>query len=584
MTRVSYPAGALLYIRDDFPAVASSTKLQEAIVSTAVLGAALGTAVGGSLADRLGRKRALLAADLVFTLGALAMAAAWGPGALLAGRLLVGLGVGVASMAVPLYIVEAAPARVRGALVSVNVLMITTGQLASYLVNVAFTEVPGTWRWMLGIAGVPAVKQVLAMLPLPESPRWLFKQGRTAEAVAVLTRLRTAEELKGEVDEMMRQEADAARKVEAGGAGERGARLADLFATKQMRMAMTAGVDLQVPSEMPSPAPSADPTIVELAGFASRRTALLLLVGVAAANALGSVAGTLLIDRCGRRQLALGSLAGVAVALALLAAAFHLGAGSSPGVVAADGTGGGGHLPGLQCPGLLLGGGGGSAGGNVSGGSGGGGGVVGYGAGAAGAAAAAAAAGRRRDCYGKYGWLALAGLAPYIAAFAPGMGPVPWAVKSEIYPLRLRGLAGGAAATANWLANLPVAQTFLSLVRLLGASCTFLSFDAFAVAALAFVALLLPETRGLQFQQMDAMWEERAPARAGWLAGSWREGGARGGAAGAGGKEQGQEERAGAGLHATARLLRPSPGEARDLGDERVRVHAGVGTLTHAPD
>eukprot|EP00897_Mesotaenium_endlicherianum_P005821 jgi/Mesen1/5267/ME000263S04384 len=136
------------------------------------------------------------------------------------------------------------------------------------------------------------------------------------------------------------------------------------------------------------------PTIVELAGFASHRTALLLSVGVAATNALGSVAGILLIDRCGRRRLALCSLAGVAVALALLASAFHLGAGSSPGV-AADA---GGHLAGLQCPGLFLGGGGAGAG-NVSGGSGGGGGMVGYGAAGA-AAAAAAAAGRRQDCYG----------------------------------------------------------------------------------------------------------------------------------------------------------------------------------------
>lgn len=122
-----------------------------------------------------------------------------------------------------------------------------------------------------------------------------------------------------------------------------------------------------------------------------------------------------------------------------------------------------------------------------------------------------------RGCPSHYGWLALAGLALYIAFFSPGMGPVPWAVNSEIYPLRYRGLCGGIAATANWVANLIITQSFLSLVEGIGTSMTFLFFACITVAALAFVILFVPETKGLSFQEVEQMWEERARGHRNWL-------------------------------------------------------------------
>ncbi|CAI8587883.1 unnamed protein product [Vicia faba] len=74
----------------------------------------------------------------------------------------------------PVYIAELSPSEIRGALVTTNVLMITGGVFVSYLVNLVFANVPGTWRWMLGVSGVPAATQFFLMLLLPESPRWLF--------------------------------------------------------------------------------------------------------------------------------------------------------------------------------------------------------------------------------------------------------------------------------------------------------------------------------------------------------------------------------------------------------------------------
>lgn len=107
----------------------------------AVAGAIIGAAFGGWLNDRFGRRFALLSADFLFFIGAILMASAPNPSVLILGRIFVGFGVGMASMTAPLYISEASPARVRGALVSTNGFLITGGQFLSYLINLAFTKV-----------------------------------------------------------------------------------------------------------------------------------------------------------------------------------------------------------------------------------------------------------------------------------------------------------------------------------------------------------------------------------------------------------------------------------------------------------
>jgi SP family myo-inositol transporter-like MFS transporter 13 len=119
--------------------------MQEAIVSMALAGAIVGAAVGGWINDRFGRKKAILIADTLFFIGSAIMASAMNPSTLIVGRVFVGLGVGMASMAAPLYISEASPTRVRGALVSLNGFLITGGQFLSYLINLAFTKVSNSF-------------------------------------------------------------------------------------------------------------------------------------------------------------------------------------------------------------------------------------------------------------------------------------------------------------------------------------------------------------------------------------------------------------------------------------------------------
>lgn len=107
----------------------------------AVAGAIIGAGVGGWINDRFGRRPSIIVADILFFIGAIVMGAALGPWMIIVGRIFVGLGVGMASMTSPLYISEASPARIRGALVSTNGLLITGGQFLAYLINLAFTRV-----------------------------------------------------------------------------------------------------------------------------------------------------------------------------------------------------------------------------------------------------------------------------------------------------------------------------------------------------------------------------------------------------------------------------------------------------------
>ena len=128
-------SGAILYLKQQF---ALSSTQQEVVTSIALAGAALGAAVGGPLADRYGRRGVIIANAAMFIVGSLATAFAQNVPWLIAGRLFIGAAIGIASFVAPLYLSEIAPAKIRGALVSLNQVALTTGILISYLVDYAF--------------------------------------------------------------------------------------------------------------------------------------------------------------------------------------------------------------------------------------------------------------------------------------------------------------------------------------------------------------------------------------------------------------------------------------------------------------
>lgn len=97
----------------------------------------------------------------------------------------------------------------------------------------------------------------------------------------------------------------------------------------------------------------------------------------------------------------------------------------------------------------------------------------------------------------------------YLLSFAPGLGPVPWAVNAEIYPAEIRGLAGGAAATTNWLTNFLVSQCFLTVGEAVGISGVFLIYACCALVGFILVCIYLPETKGLTFEEIQRMYKSK---------------------------------------------------------------------------
>ncbi|XP_013912820.1 PREDICTED: proton myo-inositol cotransporter, partial [Thamnophis sirtalis] len=166
-------SGALLLLKKELRLDAT---WQELLVSSTVGAAALAALLGGALNGYWGRRACILLASLLFTAGAVLLAAAPDKETLLGGRLVVGLGIGIASMTVPVYIAEVAPPHLRGRLVTINTLFITGGQFFASVIDGAFSYLPkGGWRYMLGLSAIPAVIQFVGFLFLPESPRWLIQ-------------------------------------------------------------------------------------------------------------------------------------------------------------------------------------------------------------------------------------------------------------------------------------------------------------------------------------------------------------------------------------------------------------------------
>ena len=157
-------AGAQLYFKDDWPEI--TTKDKELIVSMTLIGAVFGAVIAGPISDKYGRRPVIIASDIFFTIGSFMMAFAPTISMLIFGRVVVGLGVGVASIVVPIYLSECSPVEKRGTIVSTFVVMITLGQLISSMIALACGR---DWRLMLGIAGIPSMIQFICMLFMPES-------------------------------------------------------------------------------------------------------------------------------------------------------------------------------------------------------------------------------------------------------------------------------------------------------------------------------------------------------------------------------------------------------------------------------
>jgi SP family galactose:H+ symporter-like MFS transporter len=302
-------SGAILFIQKDF---SLSPGVEEIVVSSVLLGSLVGAVVGGILADRLGRRRLLVITAVVFSVGAIGAALAPDTSWLVAARGVAGIAIGVASFVAPLYISEIAPVDIRGKLVSINQVALTSGIVISYLIDYAFAG-SQAWRWMFALALIPAAAFGIGLMFIPNSPRWLVGRGHADQARAVLKRIRGPEKMEGELNEIRHSVAQQK--------GHWSELLSPL-----LRPAMIVGVGLAIAQQITgiNTVIYYAPTIFRFAGLSSASVAILASVGVGVVNVVLTVVAMQLIDRVGRRPLLLVSLAGMALSLFVLGLAFSL--------------------------------------------------------------------------------------------------------------------------------------------------------------------------------------------------------------------------------------------------------------------
>ena len=302
-------AGATRYMKERFALDA----LQEGwTVAVVLIGCMFGAGLAGPISDRIGRRRFMLVSAVLFLVSAAGCALPRTMAQFMAFRFVGGLGIGSAAVLSPLYIAEIAPARARGALVSVNQLAIVTGILLAYFVNWAFAGAgPANWRWMYAMGAVPSVLFFLLLLRVPESPRWLVKNGREDEARTVLARADSADAA-----------AVGIRDIKDTLALEEGS-FRELF-RPAFRRPLLIAVVLAVFQQITgiNAILYYAPRIFEGAGF-TRMSAIGQSAIVGLVNMLFTVVAIVLADRVGRRPLLLVATGGMGVSLVLLGAAFR---------------------------------------------------------------------------------------------------------------------------------------------------------------------------------------------------------------------------------------------------------------------
>ncbi len=299
-------------------------------MSSALVGCLIGAVISGFLTDRLGRKRILLFAALLFTGSALWTAAAGDFTLFIAARILGGLGIGLASNVSPMYIAEVAPSERRGRLVSVNQLAIVIGVLAAQIVNLLIYNLEPTpagataseiidtwngqkgWRLMFAAEAIPALAFLFLTLMIPESPRWLASKSRHAESLAVLQQVggvEYAESALHEIESSLKEDAVHSDR--------------QLMKTPAMRKLLMLGLMLAVFQQWCgiNVIFNYAEEIFTAAGYqVSGLMWNIVITGIV--NLVFTFVAILTVDKWGRRPLMLFGAAGLAVSYAILGACY----------------------------------------------------------------------------------------------------------------------------------------------------------------------------------------------------------------------------------------------------------------------
>ncbi|TMW98094.1 hypothetical protein EJD97_004497 [Solanum chilense] len=405
------------------------------ITSGSLYGALIGSAVAFQIADWLGRRRELIVSALFYFLGALVTAFAPVYVILVIGRLLYGVGIGLAMHAAPMYIAETAPSQIRGQLISLKEFFIVFGMLAGYTVGSLLIETVSGWRYMYGISAPLAVIMGIGMWWLPSSPRWILLcaiqgkgelQGLRENAICCLCQLRGAaigDSASHQVDDILSELSQLSEEKEA--------TIGEMLQGKCLK-ALTIGAGLilfQQITGQPSVLYYAA-KIFQDAGFSAAADATRASVFLALLKLIMTAVAVVVVDKLGRRPLLLGGVSGIAMSLFLLGSYYTFL----------------GDVPAVAVTALLL----------------------------------------------------------YVGCYQLSFGPIGWLMISEIFPLRVRGRGLSITVLVNFGANALVAFAFSPLQDLLGAGTVFFIFGGIAVLSLVFIFFIIPETKGLTLEEIEA--------------------------------------------------------------------------------
>lgn len=415
-------SGALLFINETW--VLPDT-LQGFLVSSVLIGAVIGAATNGILADIFGRKKIIMATAVIFILGSILCAFAPNVYVLILSRIFVGFAVGIVNFVVPLYLSEVSPKNLRGTLVSLYQWAITAGILFSYFINAVFAQAVYNWRWMLFAGVVPGLVLFIGMCFMSDTPRWLVSKNRDDEAMKVFSKIEPDIEPEKEIAEIKETLVDNRQ--------EKAFRL-----KKWMIMPFVVGIGImfaQICTGINTIIYYA-PTIFKTAGFDSNLTAIYATTGIGVVNFIMTIVAVFFTDRIGRKPLLYFGLTGVMLSLFALGTSFAF-----AGVLGSS----------LK-------------------------------------------------------WVAVGSLVTYIICFAMSLGPIGWILVSEVFPLRIRGIAMSVCTVSNFAFNFFVVGSFPVLLHRIGEAWTFWIFGIVSILCIIFVYFFVPETKGISLEEIESNW------------------------------------------------------------------------------
>lgn len=489
-------SGATPFYRETF-GLNSGSMLIGFSVSALILGAIMGNISAGKLADLFGRRRILKLTALLFIFSAIATALAFDITSFLVARIIGGVGVGMAILVAPMYIAEIAPRKLRGTLVTFNQLNIVLGISIAYFSNYYFQQTIADfdlkWRVMLGVEAIPAVLYFIFLFFVPRSPRWLLQKAREVEAMAVLEKVHGKDQALIEFREISSSLKEEEKK-------EKG-RFSDVF-SRRMKTVLIIGFGIAFFQQITgiNAIFYYAPMIFEMAGGGTD-AAFLQAAILGVTNVVMTVVAMFLIDSLGRKPLLYIGSAGICISLAIVGFSFRNAEyfidDASLAALAEEVVGmevAAFHVENIRQLEDLRG-------------------VVfeneveyfsqvrQY--------VGQETYNSLREIILKHTirinsvWV-LIGLVLFVASFAISLGPVMWALLSEIFPNKLRGLAISIMGFWNSIVSFSVATVFPAQLEFMGSSNTYLIYSFFGLLTFFFVWRFIPETKGKSLEELES--------------------------------------------------------------------------------